>query len=311
MAGLGAAISGALGSLGRLGGGASSRAYVTGSGYIQAAREQADAIRNQWVIDLAVETILTTATYKANRTISDMQENTASRNMDMAEYLHDHAKKFWNAEDAFVKEAFDNKKYKANYRGRGNDWGGKMDADLNEGRSDWLRDTQALCLPASTCYDARWQRNAGLRSADIRNYAFRQEENREQALNDQRYSWQYSALGLGQGKMLDLIRFEQAANINGAYATQFLVSGLGVLGAGLQAWADTASPPTRLRPDMVQTYMNAPQPSQTVSPPPRYEPEPLKPCTKRIKVYMDKETGWKWIEVPCDSEVGTPFEARG
>lgn len=282
-------------------------AYVTCDGYIKAAEEQAKAIRTQWMVDIGVQLALATWSRYSSNMVTGLQHATADRQIKMSEEILDHAKKFWGKEADFVNDAFSNPKTDPQYCSTSASWGGKLDADMSDARSDYIDTMADMCQPVSRCMDARWNRNAFVRSADVRNYALRQEENRAQALNDQRYSWQYSALALGQGKLQDVLNFQDVAGISGANAAGMLSKGMALLGAGLSSWADSARNPVRLRPDVQQTYMNQPFTSRSV-PAPMAVPVQA-PKRRTTKVYVDG----KWVEtdVPADATIGGEWESRG
>lgn len=282
-------------------------AYVSCDGYTKAAEEQAKAIRTQWMVDIGVQLALATWSRYSSNMVTGLQHATADRQIKMSEEILDHAKKFWPKEADFVNDAFSNPKTDPQYCATSLAWGGKMDADMGEARADYIDVMSDMCQPVSRCMDARWNRMAAVRSADVRNYALRQEENRAQALNDQRYSWQYSALALGQGKLQDVLNFQDLAGISGANAAGMLTKGMALLGAGLSSWADSARNPVRLRPDMPQTYMNQPFRAQQVQTPMAVPVQA--PRRRTTKVYVDG----KWIEtdVPEDATIGGAWESKG
>ena len=282
-------------------------AYVSCDGYTQAATEQASAIRQQWMVDIGVQLALATWNRNSSNSVTNLQHSIADRQIRMSEEILEHAKKFWPYEEDFVTDAFNNPKVNPQYCATSMAWGGKMDDDMGEARSDYIDVMEEMCQPVGRCMDARWQRNAALRSADVRNYALRQEENRAQALNDQRYSWMYSALALGQGKLQDVLNFQDLAGIYGANAASIMTRGMTMLGAALTGWADSARNPVRIRPDTPQVYMGQPQVTQVVRPQPAVPVQ--QPARRTTKVYVDG----KWIEtdVPADAAIGGAWESRG
>lgn len=285
-------------------------AYVTCAGYEAAAQEQADAINQQWKVDVGIQVALALWDRKSSDLITGLQHKLASQQMTMAEEVHDHAKKFLPYENKFVQEAMSLAKFKPQYHATSSAWGDKLDSDLGEARNDFNQMMADMCIPIGRCMDARWLREAGLRSADIRNYALRQEENRAQALNDQRYSWQYSALGLGRGKIQTIQSYAELAGTVGMNAAKFLSAGLNGLGGVVSGWVMSAAPPKYSITDEPQKYM----------PTVRYEgtpvkPVPQKPCTKIIRSWQDNGfgTGGEYVnlEVPCDTDPSQVVSARG
>lgn len=285
--------------------------YVTCEGYVAAAKEQAKAISDQWKVDVGIQAALALWDRKSSAAITGLQHKLADQQTKMAEELHEHAKKFIPYEIRFVQEAMVHPKYKAQYEATSEAWGGKMDEDLDEARNDFNNIMADLCLPINRCMDARWQREAGLRSADMRNYALRQEENRAQALNDQRYSWQYSALGLGRGKLVGIHTYASLAGAIGQNAAQFLMSGLTGLGSAVSNWVMSAESPKYSRADQKQVYIENVAPPETV---------PVKTveksaCTKMVMTYVNDEFGnrkgrYEMVEVPCD-KLPSNVQVRG
>lgn len=286
-------------------------AYVTCEGYVTAAEEQASAITQQWRVDVGIQLALALWDRKSSDMISGLQQKLADRQMRMAEEVHDHAKKFLPYEIKFVQEAMALGKFKPQYESTSEAWGGKVDADLGEARNDFNQMLADMCIPLGRCLDARWLREAGLRSADVRNYALRQEENRAQALNDQRYSWQYSALGLGKGKIQTIQSYAELSGTVGINAAKFLSAGLNGLGGVVSDWIMSAAPPKYSITDEPQKY----QPHVNPPTPIPVEPPKTTPCMKKVLSWADNGFGtggvFETVEVPCDTDTSTIVTARG
>lgn len=285
-------------------------AYVTCDGYVAAAREQADAINRQWKVDVGIQLALALWDRKSSDLITGLQHKLASQQMKLAEDTHAHAKKFLPYETKFVQEAMALAKFKPQYEATSEAWGGKLDSDLGEARNDFIQLMSDMCIPIGRCMDARWLREAGLRSSDVRNYALRQEENRAQALNDQRYSWQYSALGLGRGKIQTVQNYADLSGTVGVNAARFLAGGLAGLSGVVSGWVMSAAPPKYSITDEPQKY----QPWVKAEPMP-VKPTPKTGCTKIVRSWNSDGYGtggrWENVEVPCDTDPDTIISARG
>lgn len=203
----------------------SSGTCVDDGAYQDAAREQAKAIRTQYMVDILVETTIALWNRKSSASISGLQQDLADQNVKLAEEALAHAQQFWPYEQDLVNDVFSIQKRKPSYEGTSAAWGGIMDTDMDNARDDYNQLMAEMCMTTGRCMDARWLRNAGLQSADVRNFALRQEENRAQALNDLRYNWQYAALGMGQGKMGEIASFQEVAGSVGMNMAQ-LINGI-------------------------------------------------------------------------------------
>lgn len=239
--------------------------------YIASACQQAYTIRRDAVTDCMLSVGYGFLSLYTSKSITKMQNEIADRQLKIAEQLHDHAKKFWNAEDAFLEEAFGLKKECPQYTSMGNQWGKILDDDMDEGFEDYLRFMEMNCLPVSLCQQNHWEAMAGLYRTDTMNFALRQAETKAEALNDLRYAMQYSALGLGKGVLKDVLGYtdvagQMALNIAGFYND--------LLNFGFNLPRDTSRVPGYRYPD--QPYAPAP----TFTPPAVTETQP--PTTSRM-----------------------------
>ena len=233
--------------------------------YVASACQQAYTIRRDAVTDCMLSVGYGFLSLYASKSITKMQNEIADRQLKIAEQLHDHAKKFWNAEDAFLEEAFGLKKECPQYTSMGNQWGKILDDDMDEGFEDYLRFMEMNCLSVSLCQQNYWAAMAGLYRTDTMNFALRQAETKAEALNDLRYSMQYSALGLGKGVLKDVLGYtdvagQMALNIAGFYND--------ILTFGFNLPRDTSRVPGYRYPD--QPYAPAP----TFTPPAVTETQP-------------------------------------
>lgn len=205
---------------------------VHDSGYIAGASRQAGAMTSRAAADAAIQI----AIYAANRDlavrISNAQNDIANRQMILAEAIHAHVKNFWPEEIAFVDDAFGEQKHQAQYDAQALVWGELAEEALDTGREDWEREADALCLRIASCHRSRWQRFKAMTKADVETYAMRQEESKEQVLNDRRYARQLAALGLGRDRIGTAASFTAIGGSIRTGAAQMLA---GAVNSGFQA----------------------------------------------------------------------------
>jgi hypothetical protein len=183
--------------------------------YEAAAGVQAGATVKMGLADIAVQVALALYQRKSARSIADMQYNISDRQTKLAEALHEHAKKYWAAEKSLVGDVFAEQKYKAMYSARSQGWG-DISRESMKASMQYSEDSlKQACLPKGRCDSTRWRRVAGETQADIMSFADRQEESREQVLNDRRYARQYGVLGLGRDKLRAIASFQ---SISGSVA---------------------------------------------------------------------------------------------
>lgn len=208
---------------------------VTDAGYVQAAQEQGEAIVQEATIDVAIQTALALWQRNSSKTIASMQDRIAKAQMKMAEDVQDHAEKFWDKETSLVEEVFDIPKYEANPLATGVLWGGVGNNQMRLARASWIKNmTTDSCLGVTVCMDARWRRESARSVADIMSFAARQEDAREEILNDRRYSQQYAAIALGRNLIAQGMAYQNLAGAAGGTAAgileQSVNAGLGLLG---------------------------------------------------------------------------------
>lgn len=200
--------------------------------YITAAKNQASAIETSAEMDAAISVALALWQRNSSSSISNMQKEIADRNMRLAEWLQDHASKFWPYEKDLVDDAFAETKHTEQYAALSTQWGSIMDDTLRRARSDWLEEMRQRCIRPTRCEDARWNRNAQKARADIISFADRQAEARARALNDMRYERQYAALGLGRGHLANVSSYQSIMGTLGGNAAGMLA---GTINSGLEA----------------------------------------------------------------------------
>lgn len=224
---------------------------VTDEGYIQAATKAAEVIWQNGLTDIAITAALALAQRDARTAIADMQNEIAERQMELAEAAQAHAAAFFGEETDFVNDAFGIGVAAPERVPLAIGWGQfAYDANANA-RAAWLKASRSMCMPPTRCDDARWSFQVAKNVVDTTNHALRQAENRADALNDRRYARQYSALGLGQGKLHSAKSFAEVAGRAGASAGSMLAStinsGLELLGYSrtrnnFQRWSSTTIP---------------------------------------------------------------------
>lgn len=190
--------------------------------YINAARKQATAIRNQAHAEAALNIALALWQRNSSKSIASMQQAIAKRNIKLSQELFDHAKKFWPCQKAVVDLAFGETKatiqgdaLAAQYRNFG-----RMSS--RSGEDSWLRDAERHCVEVTECDTARWKRFESALDADLVSFGDRQAEARAQSLNDRRYDRQLAALGLGKGIIRNVASFADVHGVAGLSAASLL-----------------------------------------------------------------------------------------
>lgn len=282
-------------------------ACVTNAAYVVAAREQAEAIVREATINAAISAALALWQRNSSESMANMQEEIAKRQVEMAERIHDHAKKFWPEEKEYVEEKFNKPKYTPQYFPTSEGWKQLSNDALTTGRDGWVRQMRSMCLPPTRCDDARWKRFAGMLNADTMSFAARQEEIRENAFNDQRYSDQYAALAMGKGILRETISFQQAAGSSGLAAAGTLTSLINTAAGALGfAFAYRSPKEWNIGSDWGQPAATAPayetnklkwEPIPVPEAPPRDTPyiEP-NPCGPRPSGNASAEEWRRWSE---------------
>lgn len=203
--------------------------------YVEAAQAQADAIVNTAILDTAIYVALSLWQRNSSKSIANMQDEIANRNMKLAEKVHEHAKLFWPYEKAIVDDAFSMAKIEvADYTGLGIGWSNIAKEAMQDAKKDWIDETRKMCLAPTKCEAARWDRATSNTTADYMSFGDRQAEARMETLNDLRFSRQYNALGLGKGILGNSDTFSSIHEAVGKSAGQILLdsvnSGLTALG---------------------------------------------------------------------------------
>jgi hypothetical protein len=240
---------------------------VTDSAYISAATKQGHAIVTQATVDAAIQVAIALWQRNSSTSISNMQKNISEQQVVLAEAVQAHAVIFWAEEADLVNDAFGVSKVVTGYTALSSGWAALVDEAEAEGRALWLDVSRQLCLPPDRCQDARWQRNEQLLRADMLSYASRQDEARTETLNDRRYARQLAVLGMGQGKVADLVTYQNIGLYSGLSAASMLESGIN---SAMQLYGYQSSrtgPPTGWAQGIKQTWTAAPNFRSTVTMP--------------------------------------------
>lgn len=195
---------------------------ISGGAYVKAAREQADAIKNQATVEAALNIALALWQRNSSKSIASMQEAIAKRNVRLARQAYDHAKKFWDCRKSLVEWAFGEGKAPISSESLSLQYQEFGRKTMGEAYKAWERDADRHCLRSSDCLEARWKRFRAALDADLFSFGDRQAEARAQSLNDRRYARQLAALGLGKGIMTNVASFSQIHGDTGLSAGALL-----------------------------------------------------------------------------------------
>lgn len=202
-------------------------ACIGDSAYITAAKEQAAAIRRRGTVDTAIQVGVALWQRNASESISNMQNDLANQQMQLAEEIHAHAILFWPEETELVNDVFSEAKVTADYNGLPLVFGTLADETSDQARTVWIDTMRTMCMSPSRCEDARWQRNSIATEVDFVSYGARQEETREQLLNDRRYARQLATIGLGRNMVGTLVSYQSVGAYSGLSAASILEQGIG------------------------------------------------------------------------------------
>lgn len=183
---------------------------VVGPVYAAAASAQAGAITKAAIADAAVSVAIMLWQKNTRKKILKDQNDLADRQVKLAEQVHAHEEKFWPKEKDFLYEFFSEPKHETDYVSLPSQWVALAKQSMTLGRSDWLREMERRCLNPTRCEDARWKREDMRNRSDMMTFADRHSEARTNALNDNRYSKQYSALSLSKGLMNEIAGYTVA-----------------------------------------------------------------------------------------------------
>lgn len=183
---------------------------VTDAGYIASSTLHAGALTALGSVDIAVMVALALWQRNASDSITDMQDDVADQQMQLAEKLHAHAKLFWAEETRLVNDVFGEARAPTEYAGLGAGWQTIAATGMEQSRQIWLHEANRMCAPGDACLDARWLRGAATQAADIVTFAARQAEARAQTQRDRRYEQQYRVLALGQGVLSLTVKAQEA-----------------------------------------------------------------------------------------------------
>lgn len=206
---------------------------ITNSDYENAADKQADAIRDQASKDVKIQIAILAARLYVSAKITSMIEDIAKRRLALAEAVHEHAKKFWPYEKNLVDDVFALQEQDPNYQANRGQWTYFTASSLEKAKDAFEKGLARQCLSQSTCGRVRWAREKARFKADTTSYAYRRSEARAEALNDQRYSKQYAALGLGRGLLGVVESYQNLAGATGLSSAHMIVDSIN---SGLTAY---------------------------------------------------------------------------
>lgn len=200
---------------------------ITNSGYISAATKQSLMMAAAVGVDIAVQTFLASVQRDANRSIAQMQEEIARRQLALAQAIQTHAEQFWPYESQLVDEAYNEAFAYADYD----------DSHVNGFVSTTITPTIAnvsqqertqpkLPAIAKNIFNTRYARTGALIEADLRNSSYRISEARATAFNDRRYERRYKILGLGKGILSEVTGFQRASGVAGSAAANMMGSAI-------------------------------------------------------------------------------------
>lgn len=195
---------------------------VHGDDLIKAAQDQSDAIVHNAEIAALINGTLALWQRKSHRSIVGMQQDISQRKQDLANYVHAHAKKFWPYEKQVVQDAFSEQPHDPQYAAIASGWRNIAKKEMNAGRSEWINEMHRRCLTPTRCEDARWKREDQRLRTDLTSFADRHAEDRADALDDRRYSRQYTVLGLGHNILNNIISYQHLAGVAGVSAAGML-----------------------------------------------------------------------------------------
>lgn len=189
---------------------------------IGAAHDQKHAIVRNAQANAAINTALALWQRNSRNSIIGMQEDISKRKQKLADYIHDHAKKFWSYEKDIVDDAFAESHHDPQRDAIANEWRMIAKENMNAGRSTWINEMHRRCLSPTRCEDARWKREDQRTRTDLVSFGDRHAENRAESMNDQRYARQYAALGMGKNILNNVKTFQNLFGFAGGNAAAML-----------------------------------------------------------------------------------------
>lgn len=207
-------------------------ACISNAGYEAGAASQAGAIAAMAVLNAVVNAIIYEEQRRATNKITDMIEELANRKLALARYVHEHAKKFWPYEKDLVTDAFLETKHEPDYAALSTSWKQFASGGMDKMKAKYRRDVDHDCLPNTACFQVRWMHESTRMAMDSKSYGYRRAEARAEALNDRRFSKQYSALGLGRGILNTISTYQSLAGHLGIDNARTLAQ---TVNGGLQA----------------------------------------------------------------------------
>lgn len=206
---------------------------ISDAAYIQAASDQAGAIRRQATVDASIASSLALYQRNSSRDITNMQNEIASAQVALAEATQQHTEQFWPEELSLVEDVFGEGKATPDYASLPLQWKQIVSASMENGRLGWINEADRYCRSPDLCADARWQRGNMIAQADIMSFAARQAEGRADVINDRRYEQRYAVLQLGRGQLGTILGYQAVGLTAGGSAAGFLA---GTISSALEAY---------------------------------------------------------------------------
>lgn len=205
---------------------------IENDAYQDAAEKQAEAITREAWLWTAVQIAMMVARRAIEKHTTDLRFQLADRRMKMAEEAVAHAMKTWPYEKALVDETMDEPKYMPLY-----DAGVILAKTATKRAAAEMYDAfgeavQRIAGSSGLCLLNRSLSGVRLIETDLTAHNMRSAEARALALNDRRFSRQYSVLGLGRGKLQTAMTFGDLS----AYKVKMGQQLVDMIGSGMKLW---------------------------------------------------------------------------
>lgn len=184
---------------------------VDDAGYIAVAEKQASNIILMGSIDAAIIAAQALYSRLASQSINDKQIEIANAQVKIAEAIERHIESFWDKENNYLDTVFKEPYHDLTYN-YPTQWSPIAESSIRDNMSGLQKTLQKHCKVPNQCEQNRYLSEGAKLGADVYSYAARQEEARQNANNDRRFSRQYHALGLGRGLMGQLSSYGGVAS---------------------------------------------------------------------------------------------------
>lgn len=214
---------------------------IDGASYNAVAGAQASATKKAIGIDAAIEVAMMLWQSKVRKDIISDQNDLADRQQKLADEVREHQEEFWPYEDEYLTEWFSTTENDPDHTAMPSQWNKIAKKSLTQGREDWLNEMHRRCLSPTRCEDSRWRREDRRNRADIGSFAHRHSEARADALNDSRFSKQYTALGLSKGLMNEILGYEAAMGQARMQADEMMAASVNSIASAVGYATDSVS----------------------------------------------------------------------